>query len=145
VTLSLRRWFCLALAWAAAALICLLAVPGRADVDGGAPPSDAGGAPSDAGVAEIDGAVFETLAPPPPPSPPPDLTLPATSATLSTTMVEAAPPPAAEEEPPRPITRRLWFWLAISGAVVAASLVVMAVRNPSVERPDCPEGYVCPR
>ena len=92
----------------------------------------------------IDAAVFETLAPPPAPSPPPDLTLNETSATLSTTMAPA-PPLASEPEPPRPITRRLWFWLAISGAVVAASLVVIAAQNPSIERPDCPSGYVCPK
>jgi hypothetical protein len=135
VTPHLRRSSC----WAAAALICLLAGTARADVDGGVP-SDAG-----AGPGAIDGAVFETLAPPPPPSPPPDLTLSETSATMSTTMTEAVPPPPAEVEPPRPITRRLWFWLAISGAVVAASIAVMAVQNPSTERPDCPSGYVCPK
>jgi hypothetical protein len=130
-----RRWI-----WAAATLSILLAAPARADVDGGAA-SDAGTAPA----TPVDAAVFETLAPPPPPSPPPDLTLTETSATLSTTMAPAPPLIASEPEPPRPITRRLWFWLAISGAVVAASLVVIAVQNPSVERPDCPSNYVCPR
>jgi hypothetical protein len=93
----------------------------------------------------IDAAVFETLAPPPEPSPPPDLTLSTTSASMTTTMAPAAPPPPSEVEPPRPITRRLWFWLAISGAVVAASLVVMATQNPTIERPECPSGYVCPK
>jgi len=138
VTLNSRRW-----TWAAAtALIVMLAAPARADVDGGAP--------NDAGTAAlaptpIDAAVFETLAPPPPPSPPPDLTLNETSATLSTTMAPAPPLIASEPEPPRPITRRLWFWLAISGAVVAASLVVVAAQNPSTERPECPSGYVCPK
>ena len=134
MTPHLRRW-CFPL-WAAAALIFLLVGPARADVDGGAP--------SDAGVAAIDGAIFETLAPPPP-SPPPDLTLSTTSATLSTTMTEAAPPPPAEVEPPRPITRRLWFWLAISGAVVLGSLIVIAAQNPSIDRPECPPDYVCPK
>ena len=115
-------------------------MPARGDVDGGAP-SDAG----TAAPTPIDAAVFETLAPPPEPSPPPDLTLNETSATLSTTMAPAPPLIASEPEPPRPITRRLWFWLAISGAVVAASLVVIAAQNPSIERPTCPPDYVCPK
>ena len=132
MTPQLRRWI-----WGAAALIVLLAAPARADVDGGVP--------VDGGPVAIDAAVFETLAPPPPPSPPPDLTLSTTSATMTTTMAPAAPPPPSEVEPPRPITRRLWFWLAISGAVVAASLIVVATQNPSIERPDCPSGYVCPK
>lgn len=127
--------------WAAAGLIVLLTTPARADVDGGV----AGGSAVDGGMVAIDAAVFETLAPPPPPSPPPDLTLSTTSASMSTTMAPAAPPPPSEVEPPRPITRRLWFWLAVSGAIVAASLVVIATQNPTIERPDCPSGYVCAR
>jgi hypothetical protein len=48
-------------------------------------------------------------------------------------------------EPPRPITRRLWFWIAVSCVIVGATAVIMAVQNPSTTRPDCPSGYVCPR
>ena len=145
MTAHLRRSSSLSSTWVAAALIVLLAAPARADVDGGAP-----GEPGDAGSAipapaPIDAAVFEDLAPPPPPSPPPDLTLNETSATLSTTSVPEAPAPAEVPEPPRPITRRLWFWLAVSAVVVAASLVVVAAQNPSIERPECPSGYVCPK
>jgi hypothetical protein len=146
VTPHSRRWTCPPWAAAAATLIVLLAVPARADVDGGVPSDAATAAPMPTPTpTPIDAAVFETLAPPPEPSPPPDLTLNETSATLSTTMAPAPPLIASEPEPPRPITRRLWFWLAISGAVVAASLVVIAAQNPSIERPECPPDYVCPK
>jgi hypothetical protein len=123
---------------AAAALIVLLAAPARADVDGGVPADAA----VDGGV--IDGAVLETLAPPPELAAPPDLSLPAPTAAMATPTVAGAPPPS-EVEPPRPITRRLWFWLAVSGIIVAASVAVIAVQNPTTTRPDCPSGYVCPR
>jgi hypothetical protein len=55
-----------------------------------------------------------------------------------------ATPTQTEVEPPRPITRRLWFWMAITGAVVAGVLIGLAVRDPSHTRPDCPPDYVCP-
>jgi hypothetical protein len=134
VTGHLRR---LTEAAAAAALIVLLAAPARADVDGGVPPGDAG-------VGVIDAAVLETLAPPPELAAPPDLSLPVPTAPTATTTVAGAPPPS-EVEPPRPITRRLWFWLAVSGIIVAASVGIIAAQNPNTTRPDCPTGYVCPR
>ena len=123
---------------AAAALMISVAAPARADVDGGAP-ADAG-----VGVGVVDAAVLETLAPPPELAAPPDLSLPVPTAPMATTTVAGAPPPS-EVEPPRPITRRLWFWLVISGVIVAASVAVIAAQNPSTTRPDCPSGYVCPR
>jgi hypothetical protein len=119
-------------------LIVLLAAPARADVDGGVP-ADASTAP-----VVIDGAVLETLAPPPELAAPPDLSLPAPTAAMATPTVAGAPPPS-EVEPPRPITRRLWFWLAVSGIIVAASVGIIAIKNPTTTRPDCPSGYVCPR
>src|SRR4051812_46556 len=72
--------------------------------------------------------------PPPPPAPPP----------AGAPPPAAGPPPPGEAGPPRPITRRLWFWLAVSGIIVAASVAVIAVQNPTTTRPDCPSGYVCP-
>jgi hypothetical protein len=133
VTAPLRRLIQTA---AAAALITLLAAPARADVDGGVP--------SDAGVNVIDAAILETLAPPPELAAPPDLSLPAPTAAMATPTVAGAPPPS-EVEPPRPITRRLWFWLAVSGIIVAAAVGIIALQNPTTTRPDCPSGYVCPR
>ena len=60
-------------------------------------------------------------------------------------MMLATPAPV-EAEPPRPITRRLWFWLAVTGAVVAGVLIGIAVAEPDPRRaPDCPSDYVCPR
>ena len=123
---------------AAAALIVWLAAPARADVDGGVP-GDAG-----IGAGAVDAAVLETLAPPPELAAPPDLSLPVPTAPTATTTVAGAPPPS-EVEPPRPITRRLWFWLAVSGIIVAAAVGIIAVQNPTTTRPDCPSGYVCPR
>jgi hypothetical protein len=121
---------------AAATLIALLAAPARADVDGGTP--------GDASTSVVDAAVLETLAPPPEVAAPPDLSLPVPTAPLDTMTVAGAPPPS-EVEPPRPITRRLWFWLAVSGIIVAASVGIIALQNPTTTRPDCPSGYVCPR
>ena len=60
------------------------------------------------------------------------------------TMMLATPAPV-EAEPARPITRRLWFWLAVAGAVVAGVLIGVAVQNPTTRSPDCPPDYVCPR
>jgi len=55
-----------------------------------------------------------------------------------------ATPAPVEAEPPRPITRRLWFWMAITGVVAGAILIGVAVRNPTRTRPECPPDYVCP-
>ena len=133
-----RRW----IGTAAVALFIVMAMTSaaRADaqVDAGVP-RDAAAVP-----AAIDGAVLETLAPPPVVETPPDLSLPVPTAPTATTTVAGAPPPS-EVEPPRPITRRLWFWLAVSGIIVAAAVGIIAVQNPTVTRPDCPSGYVCPR
>ncbi len=131
MTPHLRRWIWTAAVAAALLVVTALATTVRADVDGGAPGA-------------IDAAVLETLAPPPELAAPPNLSLPAPTASMATPTEAGAPPPS-EVEPPRPITRRLWFWLAVSGVIIAASLAVIAVQNPSIERPDCPSGYVCPR
>jgi len=132
------------LAFAALALLFAQAV--RADVVDGGAPADAAplgvgaGADADAGGVGPDGGA--------PPSSalatPPELAAPATNATLTapTPLIDAPTP--AEAEPPRPITRRLWFWMAVTGVIVGASIVVIAVKNPSVTRPDCPAGYTCP-
>ena len=80
-------------------------------------------------------------------SPPSELArppeLPAASATSVATAMLAQPTPA-ETEPPRPITKRLWFWLAVTGVVAGAVLIGIAVSNPTHTRPDCPPDYVCP-
>ena len=68
---------------------------------------------------------------------------PAVTANRVSTMMLATPAPV--EEPPRPITHRLWFWLAVAGAVVAGVLVAVAIENPNHTHPDCPPDYVCPR
>ena len=68
---------------------------------------------------------------------------PAVTANRVSTMMLATPAPV--EEPPRPITHRLWFWLAVAGAVVAGVLVGVAIENPNHTHPDCPPDYVCPR
>ena len=59
-------------------------------------------------------------------------------------MMLATPAPV-EAEPARPITRRLWFWLAVTGVVAAGVVIGVAVHNPNHTRPDCPPDYVCPR
>jgi len=129
---------CLA-AFVALAFLC--AQVARADGTDGGPPPDA--AVTDAAIAGGDAA-----APAPAPVPgelatPPDLATPATSATVvATPLVDTAAP--AQTEPPRPITRRLWFWMAVAGVIIAGVAIGIAVRNPSVSRPDCPNGYVCP-
>lgn len=119
----------------------LLAHVARADVDG-----DGGAAPVDAGVAAaaIDagaGVGTDGASPPSELARPPEL--PAASATsVATAML--AQPTRAETEPPRPITKRLWFWLAVTGVVAGAVLIGIAVSNPTHTRPDCPPDYVCP-
>ena len=140
----LRRWI-----WAAAALVVLLAAPARGQVAA----ANDGGAPADAAVTEAgrtDGA--------PAPAPAPALAAPAastgpselatppelSSAQMSTTTSLIGTPTPEQVEPPRPITRRLWFWMAITGAIVVGTVVGMALYNPNTTRPDCPSGYVCP-
>jgi hypothetical protein len=121
----------------AAVLTTLLAMSAaHAQVADGGASSDAGAAPTalDAAalVAEVGAPAPVTKAPAPPP----------TVDQIATMMLATAPP--IEAEPPRPITRRLWFWLAVTGAVVAGVLVGVAVHNPNHTRPDCPPDYVCP-
>lgn len=136
---NLRRWLW---AFAPLAVVLLLAQPARGDADGGAP----GGA--DAGAVTGTGALDASAVPAAPaiPAAPPELVTPPelTSASLTKAEPQLVAVPA-EVEPPRPITRRLWFWIAVSCAIVVATGVVMAVQNPSTTRPDCPGGYVCPR
>ena len=136
-----RRW----IGWAAAALVVWLAAPARGDV---APASD-GGAPADAAVTEA-GRADAATAPTPAPAPssersalatPPELS---TSAQMTTTTSLIGVPTPAQVEEPRPITRRLWFWMAITGVIVVGALVGVALYNPNTTRPDCPSGYVCP-
>jgi len=136
-----RRW----IGWAAAALVVWLAAPARGDV---APASD-GGAPADAAVTEA-GRADAATAPTPAPAPssersalatPPELS---TSAQMTTTTSLIGVPTPAQVEEPRPITRRLWFWMAITGVIVVGSLVGVALYNPTTTRPECPSGYVCP-
>ena len=134
--------------WAAAALVVWLAAPARGQV---APGND-GGAPADAAVSEAgraDAGAAPAPAPVPPltasPGPselatPPELT----SAEMTTTTSLIGVPTPAQVEEPRPITRRLWFWMAITGVIVVGSLVGLALYNPNTTRPDCPTGYVCP-
>jgi hypothetical protein len=128
-----RRWL-----WVSAALVALLAPPARgAVVDGGAA--------GDAAVTDAvgPGSGLETPTPPPPELVrPPELSA-AQSTTVAQPLIDTPTP--AQAEPPRPITKRLWFWMAISGVIVAASVTFMAVRNPNVTRPECPPEYVCPR
>ena len=122
-----------------------LAAPARGDV---APVGD-GGAPADAAVTEAgraDAATAPTPAPAPSPGPselatPPELS---TSAQMTTTTSLIGVPTPEQVEEPRPITRRLWFWMAITGVIVVGALVGIALYNPSTTRPECPSGYVCP-
>jgi hypothetical protein len=118
--------------------------------DGGAPAADATvtgpDAGTGAGATSGAGAGGDAAAPIPPPvelAKPPELAAPSTSATLATPSAFDAPL-TPEAEPPRPITRRLWFWLAITGVIIGAVAIGIAVHNPSVSRPDCPAGYACP-
>ncbi len=151
MVVHLRRW----IGWAAAALVVWLAAPARGQV---APATD-GGAPADAAVTEAGRADAAATAAPvptpalsPAPSPepssersalatPPELS---TSAQMTTTTSLIGVPTPAQVEEPRPITRRLWFWMAITGVIVVGSLVGIALYNPNTTRPECPSGYVCP-
>ena len=140
-----------------AALSGLFAATARGDGTDGGVPAD-GGAPPAVGAALDAAAAAGPDAGPTPPLPsdlatpplpsdlatPPDLAPPTPTATVATTPLVDTPSSAEAAEPSRPITRRLWFWLAISGAVVAAVAIGIAVRSPTVNRPDCPSGYVCP-
>jgi hypothetical protein len=131
-------------AFAALAMLC--AQVARGDVgDGGVSVADAGvSAAVDAGAA--DAAPVDAAAAPPPSGElamPPELAPPTTSATLTTTPLVDTPTPE-QAEPPRPITRRLWFWMAITGLVITGVAIGIAVHNPTVNRPGCPDGYVCP-
>ena len=124
--------------WTAAVLATLLAaLPARAQVAEGGAPGDAVVAPA------VDGAVAGADA-----GAPADVTkapeAPAVTANQIATMMLATPAPV-EAEPARPITRRLWFWVAVTGAVVAGVLIGVAVYNPTHTWPDCPPDYVCPR
>jgi hypothetical protein len=119
----------------AAVLTTLLAVSAaHAQVADGGAPSDAAAATAtvDAALPATDGGAPTPAAKAPPP----------TADQIATMMLATAPP--IDAEPTRPITRRLWFWLAVTGAVVAGVLVGVAVRNPNHTRPDCPPDYVCP-
>ena len=123
-----------------------LVAPARGQV---APAND-GGAPADAAIVEA-GRGDAAAAPAPTPelteSPPPsELATPPelTSAQMTTTTSLIGVPTPAQVEEPRPITRRLWFWMAITGVIVAGALVGMALYNPNTTRPECPSGYVCP-
>ena len=143
MVVHLRRW----IGWAAAGLVVWLAATARADV---APAGD-GGAPADAAVTEAgraDAAVAPTPAPAPAPSAgrsalatPPELS---TAAQMTTTTALIGVPTPEQVEEPRPITRRLWFWMAITGVIAVGALVGIALYNPNTTRPDCPSGYVCP-
>jgi hypothetical protein len=153
-----RRW----IGWAAAALVVWLAAPAQGQV---VAPANDGGAPADAAVTEAGRAdavpssapapspapAPSELATPPAPAPSPapassELATPPelTSAQMSTTTSLIGVPTPAQVEEPRPITRRLWFWMAITGVIVVGSLVGMALYNPNTTRPECPSGYVCP-
>jgi hypothetical protein len=135
---NIRRWL-----WAFAPLVLVVVVarPARGDVDGGAP----GGADA-AAMTETSGPNAAAAPAPAIPPAPPELATPPELSTASLTKTEPQlVTPPADVEPPRPITRRLWFWIAVSLVIVATTGVVMAVQNPSTTRPDCPGGYVCPR
>jgi hypothetical protein len=122
------------------ALAVVFAQAARADVGDGGAPADAA-VTTDAGGGIDAGAPAPAL---PELSTPPELAPPSTSATVSTPTPLIDTPTPAQAEPPRPITRRLWFWMAITGVIVAAVGVGIAVHNPKVNRPECPQGYECP-
>jgi hypothetical protein len=136
VPLHLRR---LIWTFAPLVLVLLVAQPARGDADGGVPGTEAAPATESGG--------FDASAAPSVPSAPPDLATPPelSSASIANSEPALVGPAPADVEPPRPITRRLWFWIAVSCAIVAATGLIMAVQNPSTTRPDCPSGYVCPR
>jgi hypothetical protein len=116
-------------------LVLLVAQPARGDADGGVPGADAGATTESGG---LDASAAS-------PTPPELATPPELSSASIAKSEPLVSPPAADVEPPRPITRRLWFWIAVSCAIVAATGVIMTVQNPSTTRPDCPSGFVCPR
>ena len=125
--------------WAAAALLALLAAgAAQAQVapDGGAP------APLDAGLAAADGGAPDATATLLVDAGPPAESPSVTASRVATAML--ATPPQTEVVPPRPSTRRLWFWMALTGAIAAGVLIGIAVHNPDHTRPDCPPDYVCP-
>lgn len=126
-------------------MVVWLAAPARGQV---APAND-GGAPADAAVTEA-GPVDAPAAPAPAPaltaSPGPSelATPPELSSQMTTTTSLIGVPTPEQIEAPRPITRRLWFWMAITGVIVVGALVGVALYNPNTTRPECPSGYVCP-
>ena len=122
-------------ATAAVLLTLLAALPARGQVaDGGVPaaPADGGTTATDAARAD-GGAPVEIVNVP---------ESPAARANKVATMMLATPAPV--EEPPPPLTRRLWFWMAITGVIAAGVLIGLAVRDPNRTRPECPPDYVCP-
>ncbi|HWJ55303.1 MAG TPA: hypothetical protein VNR90_03780 [Vicinamibacterales bacterium] len=130
----------------AAALLTLLAATATARADGpdGGAPADGGAAavgPS-APVVPLDARTAEPAAPgiAEPVNTP---EAPSERAARVATMMLATPAPV--EEAPRPITRRLWFWLAVA-AVVAGGVAIgiAAAHDPTRTRPECPPDYVCP-
>jgi hypothetical protein len=131
----------------AAALLTLLAATAtaRADgPDGGAPADGAAAAVGlSAPVVPLDAGAAEPAAPGIA-EPAKTLEAPSERAARVATMMLATAPPI--EEPPKPITHRLWFWLAVA-AVVAGGVAIgiAATHDPSRTRPECPPNYVCPR
>jgi hypothetical protein len=118
------------------ALAGIVGSPARAQVaDGGPVDGGAAAAVADAAAAEVA------------PAPTPEVTKvpepPSVAASRVATMMLATPAPI-DTEPPRPITRRLWFWLAIAGVIAGGVLIGIAVHNPDHTKPECPSGYVCP-
>jgi hypothetical protein len=116
----------------------------RAQVgDGGVPRGDAAvtapapaPAPVDAGAGvDVPLAPLEMMARPPEPAP--------VSTTAVATAMLATPAPA-ETEPPRPITRRLWFWMAITGVLVGAVLIGSRGEEPESHAARVPAGLRVP-
>jgi len=118
------------------ALVGVVRLPARAQVADGGAPVDA-----NAAAALVDAAPVDAAAPPAPEvTKAPD---PAASANRVATMMLATPAPV-DAEPPRPITRRLWFWLAVTAVIAGGVLLGVAVRSPGHTKPECPSDYVCP-
>jgi hypothetical protein len=142
---SPRRWT----GTAAALVVLTLAAPARGDVGDGGAPADAGaGAAAQAvdaagaGVGDVDAEPAEA----PAAAAGTELATPSeiSSAQLPAKTPLIGEPTPAEAEPPRPITRRLWFWMAVTGVAVGSVLLGMTLSNPNTTRPECPAGYVCP-